>query len=175
MTKKTAKPATEKNEKIIVLSFYGKGEAVTELSINMFTPAAAKKHCQNINALELKGGKWVHAAIVEESDKIIIKKPPTAGKDITLLNHLDDRSIQKLLHKLDALTLCLALKNAPKAIQDRVLKNMEKRHAVILKEDMDYMGAVKVSKVRAARNEIAVIVDTLDLNGEIEILDGNYR
>lgn len=170
MTKKTPKPA----EKKIVLTLYGKGEDVTELSINLFTEGSAKRHCRNVNTLELKGGKWVHAAIVEESDKLIIKKPPTAGKDISLLLCLDDRSIQKTLRKLGVETLMYALKNAPTAVQDKVFKNMSTNAARCLKEDIEFVGKVRLSKVRAAQSEIAAIVDALVLKGEIEIIDENF-
>ncbi|MDR0583865.1 MAG: hypothetical protein LBG57_05890 [Treponema sp.] len=174
MTKKTGvkkRAVSGKAEKTIVRTLYGKGDKVTELSINLFGEDAAKRYCQNTNALQLRGGKWTHAAIVEEGDKIIIKRPPSAGKDITLLNHLDDRGIQKTLRTLDAFTLCLALKNAPKAVRDKVFRNMSKQAAEMLQEDLDYMGPVKASRVRAAQNDIAAIVDTLALNGEIEIID----
>jgi flagellar motor switch protein FliG len=51
---------------------------------------------------------------------------------------------------------------------------MVPRSAKILKEDLDYTGKVPLSKVRAAQNQIAVVVDTLALNGEIEIIDEKF-
>jgi flagellar motor switch protein FliG len=111
---------------------------------------------------------------VEESGKIIIKKPPAAGKDIGLLLCLHDMAIQKTLRKLDALTLMYALKNAPEAVRDKVFRNMAPRAAEIFKEDLGYVGKVPLSKVRAAQNQIAAIVDTLALNGKIEIIDEKF-
>jgi len=131
-------------DKTMVLTMYGKGEAVTEITINRFA-TGAKKYCLNTNALELKGGKWIHATIVEENDHITVKKPPAAGKNMAVFMYLDDRSIQKVLHKTGAQTLACALKNAKTDIRKKIFRNLSKRAAEMLQEDMEYMGRIQIS------------------------------
>jgi hypothetical protein len=159
--------------KTIVLTLYGKGDAVTDMSVNLFG-AGALNYCLNTNALRLKGGKWVHAAIIGESEKIALQKPPTAGHDIGVFKQLDDRSVQKTLLKTDAQTLTLALKTADGETKERVFRNMDETHARILKEDIEYIGKVKRADVLAAQNKIAGVIDRLALTGEIEFLGGDY-
>jgi hypothetical protein len=149
---------------------YGKGEAVTEITINRFA-TGAKKYCLNTNALELKGGKWIHAMIVEENDHITVKKPPAAGKNMAVVMYLDDRSIQRVLHKTDAQTLACALKNAKTDIQERIFRNMSEKHAQYLREDMDYMGRIQISVMKAAQNELTAIVNRMVLKGDIKVID----
>jgi hypothetical protein len=171
MPKKRRKPVADKT---MVLTMYGKGEVVTEITINLFT-VGAKKYCLNTNALELKGDKWVHATIVEENDQITVKKPPAAGRNMTVFKYLDDRGIQKVLRKTNAQTLACALKNAAKDVQERILKNMTKKTAQYLREDMEYMGPIRISVIRAAQNDLAAIVNRMVLKGEIAVIDEGYR
>jgi Mg/Co/Ni transporter MgtE len=152
---------------------YGKGEAVTEMTINLFA-SGAKKYCLNTNALELKGGKWIHATIVEENDQIAVKKPPAAGKNMAVFKYLDDRGIQKVLHKTDAQTLACALKNAGADIRERIFRNMSKDAARCMKEDMEYMGPIQISVMRAAQNELTAIVNRMVLKDEIRVIDENF-
>jgi hypothetical protein len=157
-------------DKTMVLTMYGKGEAVTEITINRFA-TGAKKYCLKTNALELKGGKWIHAVIVEENDQITVKKPPAAGKNMSVFMYLDDRSIQKVLHKTDAQTLACALKNAKSDIKEKIFRNMSKRTAEMLREDMDFMGRIQISIMKAAQNELTAIVNRMVLKGEIKVID----
>ncbi len=70
------------------------------------------------------------------------------------LGAVDDRSIQTLLREISTETLGLALKGADPRVKEKILKNMSKRAAEMLVEDMEAKGPAKVSDVEAAQKEI---------------------
>ncbi|TJY62853.1 flagellar motor switch protein FliG [Sinimarinibacterium sp. CAU 1509] len=70
------------------------------------------------------------------------------------LLEVDDRSIQTLLREIAGDTLGLALKGADPRVREKMLKNMSKRAAEMLVEDMEAKGPAKVSDVEAAQKEI---------------------
>jgi flagellar motor switch protein FliG len=80
---------------------------------------------------------------------------------------IDDRGIQTLLRSIQSDTLGLALKAADSAIQDKIFKNMSKRAAEILKDDMAAKGPVRLSDVEEAQKEILVTVQQLAEEGQI--------
>jgi len=82
---------------------------------------------------------------------------------------LDDRSIQKVLREVDSVCLAMALKKADAGLQDKFFNNLSKRAASMLREDMEYMGLVRLSAVEEAQRKIALIVSLLNDNGEITI------
>ncbi len=82
---------------------------------------------------------------------------------------LDDRSIQKILREVDAQQLAMALKGTGEEVQDKIFRNMSRRAAAMLKEDMEFMGPVRVRDVDEAQSEIVRIVHELEKNGEIVI------
>ena len=82
---------------------------------------------------------------------------------------LDDRGIQTLLRDVGSDTLAVALRGAEPAIQERILKNMSKRAAEILKDDMEARGPVKLSDVEAAQKEIVLITQRLAEEGTISL------
>jgi flagellar motor switch protein FliG len=85
---------------------------------------------------------------------------------------LDDRYIQEILKEIDGKELTLALKGATPEIQEKVFKNMSKRAAVGIKEDMDYMGAVRVTDVQEAQARIVEVVRSLEEAGTIVLGKG---
>lgn len=80
---------------------------------------------------------------------------------------LDDRGIQTILREVQSDTLIVALKGADEAIRDKVLRNMSKRAAAILKDDLDAKGPVRLSDVEAAQKEILAVVQRLAEEGQI--------
>jgi flagellar motor switch protein FliG len=80
---------------------------------------------------------------------------------------IDDRGIQTLLRSVQTETLSMALKAADGAIQEKIFKNMSKRAAEILKDDMAAKGPVRLSDVEAAQKEILVTVQQLAEEGQI--------
>lgn len=80
-----------------------------------------------------------------------------------------DRDIQKVLKTVESSQWALALKGASAELKDKVLSNMSKRAADMLSEEMEYLGAVKLSAVEAQQQEIVDIVRSMEDAGEIEI------
>lgn len=82
---------------------------------------------------------------------------------------VDDKGIQAILKEVDNDELGLALKTASTDLQNKIFKNMSERAAALIKEDMQYMGPVRVSDVEAAQQRIVDIVRRLEDSGEIII------
>lgn len=82
---------------------------------------------------------------------------------------LDDRAIQKILQKVDQQTLTKALKGSDTEIQDKFFRNMSRCTASMLKEDMEWMGPVRLTDVENCQKEILKIIFHLEDKGEIVI------
>lgn len=85
------------------------------------------------------------------------------------LADVDDRSIQTLLREIATETLGLALKGADPRVKDKILRNMSKRAAEMLVEDMEARGPAKLSDVEAAQKEILAAARRLADAGTIVI------
>ena len=86
-----------------------------------------------------------------------------------VLGSLDDRSIQKVLRKIDSYELRIALKSVKKDVLRAVLRNMSKRAAIMLIEDMEYMGPIPSKYVQEAQKHIIEKIRDLEIWGEITI------
>jgi len=82
---------------------------------------------------------------------------------------LDDRAIQKILQKVDQQTLAKALKGTDTEIQAKFFRNMSHRTASMLKEDMEWIGPVRLTDVENCQSEILKIIFSLEDKGEIVI------
>jgi flagellar motor switch protein FliG len=85
---------------------------------------------------------------------------------------IDDRSIQTILRDVGSDTLALALRGAEPEVQDKIMKNMSKRAAEILRDDMEARGPVKLAEVEAAQKEIVTTVQKLAEEGTITLGGG---
>jgi flagellar motor switch protein FliG len=85
------------------------------------------------------------------------------------LMDVDDRGIQALLREVGSDTLAVALRGAEPEVQEKLLKNMSKRAAEILKDDMEVRGPVKLTDVEAAQKEIIVITQRMAEEGTITL------
>jgi flagellar motor switch protein FliG len=82
---------------------------------------------------------------------------------------IDDRSMQTILRELQSDTLSLALKGADDAIRDKIFKNMSRRAAEILLDDIASKGPVRLSEVEKAQKEVLAVVQRLAEEGQIVI------
>ena len=98
-----------------------------------------------------------------------IRKKMFVFEDILLL---DDRAIQQVLRNVDNNDLAIALKNANEQVQTAIFDNMSKRLAVMIKEDMEFMGPVRMKDVEEAQQKIVNIIRKLEDSGEIIISRG---
>jgi flagellar motor switch protein FliG len=83
------------------------------------------------------------------------------------LGTLDDKSLQRLLREVEAKQLALALKAASEELKGRLLGAMSTRAVAALKEEMEFLGPVKMRDVEAAQTAIVVQVRKLEELGEI--------
>jgi flagellar motor switch protein FliG len=89
-------------------------------------------------------------------------------EDILLVN---DKGIQAVLKEVDNDELALALKTASEELQAKIFSNMSERASTLIREDMQYMGPVRVSDVESAQQRIVDIVRRLEEAGEV-IIEG---
>ncbi|MBU2863157.1 flagellar motor switch protein FliG [Reinekea marina] len=82
---------------------------------------------------------------------------------------VDDRGIQGLLREVSTDSLKIALRGADSSLAEKILGNMSKRAAEILRDDMEAMGPVKVSEVEVAQKEILGIARRMSDAGEIAL------
>ncbi len=80
---------------------------------------------------------------------------------------VDDRGIQALLREVSTDLLVLALKGADENLKEKIFRNMSKRAAELLKDDLEAKGPVKVSEVEGAQKEILTIARRMADAGEI--------
>ncbi len=109
---------------------------------------------------------------LEEDDPDLaeeIKKKMFVFEDVITL---DDRSIQKVLRHVDTSDLAKALKAVDPEVQDKIFRNMSKRAAQMLKEDMEYMGPIRLKDVEEAQQKIVNIIRKLEEQGEIVLSRG---
>lgn len=82
---------------------------------------------------------------------------------------IDDRGIQRILREVDKRDLALALKVADEKIKQKIFKNMSERAAAVVKEELEFMGPVKLKEVEAAQMRIVDIIKKLEEQEEIVI------
>lgn len=85
---------------------------------------------------------------------------------------LDDRSIQALLKEVDNSQWAVALKGASEEIRQKIFGNLSQRAAELLKEEMEYLGPVRVSEVEAMQQQIVDAVRRLEDAGVITVNSG---
>ncbi|MFC4656905.1 flagellar motor switch protein FliG [Rheinheimera sp.] len=85
---------------------------------------------------------------------------------------VDDRAIQTILREVQQDALMKALKGADENLKEKILKNMSKRAAELLMDDLEAMGPVRVSEVEAAQKEILSVARRLADAGEIMLGGG---
>ena len=154
--------------------------ALTELDLlvekqaNVSTPppvrrvGGAKTVADILNAMEREKSTEEMGKIQQVDDQLHQTIKDLLFVFDNLLN-LDDRGIQTLLREVSSDALALALRGAEPEVQDKILKNMSKRAAEILKDDMEARGPVKLVEVEAAQKEIITIAQRLAEEGTINL------
>jgi flagellar motor switch protein FliG len=119
-----------------------------------------------LNLVDRASEKQIIEALEDEDPELAeeIKKRMFVFEDIVVL---DDRAIQKVLREVDSQELSKALKSVDTEVQDKIFRNMSKRAAQMLKEDMEYMGAIRLKDVEESQQKIVSIIRHLEDKGEI--------
>lgn len=119
-----------------------------------------------------KGAEKAIMSRVEEKDPLLaeeIRKLMFIFDDII---KIDDRGIQALLKEVSNDKLLLAMKTANQEIKDKVFKNISKRAAEMLADDLATMGPARISDVEGAQMEIVNVARRLETEGKIIIARG---
>ncbi len=121
-----------------------------------------------LNNVDRGTEKIIIEALEEEDPELAeeIKKRMFVFEDIVLL---DDRSIQKVMREVDTQELAKALKGVDNEVQEKIFRNMSKRAASLLSEDMDFMGPIRLRDVEEAQQKIVNIIRKLEDAGEIVV------
>ncbi|HAK74645.1 MAG TPA: flagellar motor switch protein FliG [Sporomusaceae bacterium] len=105
-----------------------------------------------------------HPELAEE-----IKKRMFVFEDIVLL---DDRSLQLVLREIESKDLALALKASSSEVAEKIYRNMSKRASEMLREEIEYMGPVRIRDVEEAQQKIVNVIRKLEESGEIIVSRG---
>ncbi|MFC4812389.1 flagellar motor switch protein FliG [Paenibacillus sp. GCM10023250] len=98
-----------------------------------------------------------------------IKKRMFVFEDIV---NIDNRSIQRIIRDIENADLQLALKVASEEVREAIFRNMSKRMSETFKEEMEYMGPVRLRDVEEAQTRIVATIRRLEESGEIIIARG---
>ncbi|MEA3285994.1 MAG: flagellar motor switch protein FliG [Candidatus Marinimicrobia bacterium] len=85
------------------------------------------------------------------------------------INKLPDAAVQNIVKNIDSNTMALALKATSENLKEKIFRNMSERAADMLKDELQYLGPVRVRDVESAQKEILDIVRQLEEDGEITI------
>ena len=124
-----------------------------------------------LNAVDRGTEKHIMEVLEIEEPELAdeIRKKMFVFEDILLL---DDRAIQRVLREVDNADLELALKSTTEEVQNVIFKNLSKRLAAMIKEDMEFMGPVRMKDVEEAQQKIVGIIRRLEDSAEIVISRG---
>ena len=121
-----------------------------------------------LNLVDRSSEKSIIESLEEDDPDLAeeIKKRMFVFEDIVML---DNRAIQKVLRDVDQQELAKALKSVDTEVQDKIFSNMSKRAASMLKEDMEFMGPVRLKDVEESQQKIVSIIRRLEDSGDIVI------
>ena len=121
-----------------------------------------------LNLVDRSTEKVIIESLEEEDPELAedIKKRMFVFEDIVML---DDRAIQKVMREVDTAELAKALKAVDSEVQDKIFRNMSKRAAALLKDDMEYMGPIRMKDVEESQQRIVSIIRKLEEQGEIVV------
>jgi len=124
-----------------------------------------------LNSVDRSTEKYIMETLeIEDSDLAEeIRKRMFVFEDIL---QLDNRSIQRFLREVDNYQLAVALKGATEEVQNVIFSNMSKRMAEMIKEDMEFMGPVRLKDVEEAQQKIVNVIRKLEDACEIIISRG---
>jgi flagellar motor switch protein FliG len=123
-----------------------------------------------LNMVQRASERNILEGLEEEDPEMVeqIRRLMFTFDDILRVN---DRGVQNVLKGIDTSQLSMALKTASPELKDKFLKNMSKRAAELIKEEMEFMGPVRLADVEAAQQAIVDVVRRLEEQGEV-IIEG---
>lgn len=124
-----------------------------------------------LNVMDKTSEQSIMARVEEKDPQLAeeIRKLMFVFEDVIFI---DDRGMQALLKEVPNDKLTVAMKTAPDEIKNKILKNISKRAAELLKEDLEAMGPVRLSDVETAQQEIVNIAKRLEAEGKLIVSRG---
>lgn len=142
---------------------------LSSISSEDFTVAGGVESIVEIlNSVDRSTEKLIIESLEEEDPELAeeIKKRMFVFEDIVML---DDKAIQKVMREVDNADLSKALKSVDSEVQDKIFRNMSKRAAQTLKDDMEFAGPMRMKDVEEAQQKIVAIIRKLEEQGEIVV------
>ena len=139
-------------------------------SFSLTSPASGgKETAANIlNFLDAEAEQKITEAI-QQVDEALAEEIQNLMFVFSNLLDVDDRGIQTLLREVPSDTLLLALKGADEEVKNKIFKNMSKRAADMLRDDLEAKGPVRLSEVEEAQKAILAVAKRLADEGEIAL------
>ncbi|MDI9485806.1 MAG: flagellar motor switch protein FliG [Bacillota bacterium] len=147
-------------------------ERLSAFAVEDYTMAGGIEATVDIlNMVDRATEKTIIDSLEEEEPELAeeIRRRMFVFEDIIIL---DDRSIQKVLREVDSKDLALALKTASEEVSARIFKNMSKRAAQMLQEDIEFMGPARLRDIEETQQKIVATIRRLEDTGEIIIARG---
>jgi flagellar motor switch protein FliG len=121
-----------------------------------------------LNLVDRSTERTIMQGVESEDPELVdeIRRRMFVFEDINMVN---DKGIQAVLKEVENDQLVLALKTASEGLKAKILNNMSSRAAETIREDMEFMGPVRISDVEAAQQKIVDVVRRLEEAGEIII------
>jgi len=134
-----------------------------------FTFAGGVKEVAEIlNRIERNTEKFIMSGL-EERDPELADEIARLMFTFDDLVYVEDTGIQKALREIDTKDLALAMKSANEEVREKVFKNMSERAREMIKEEIDFMGPVRLRQVEEAQQKVVSIVRRLEDSGELII------
>lgn len=132
----------------------------------MSASGGAKVIAEVLNLIDASAEKNILQSLEAEDPDLAaeIKNMMFVFDDIILL---DDRSIQRLLKEIETKDVAVALKATTEEVKNKIFANVSERVAVMIKEEMEFMGPTRLSDVEAAQSRIVEVVRRLEEEGQI--------
>jgi flagellar motor switch protein FliG len=147
-------------------------ENALELRMDLFTSHSFQKTggvnavAEILNVSDRATERAILEALAEQSQDLVseIRRLMFVFEDIS---KLQDKDIQTVLKSIETSQWAMALKGASQALQEKIMRNMSARAAEMLKEEMNFLGKVKVSDVEAMQQKIVDVVRSLEETGSL--------
>jgi flagellar motor switch protein FliG len=121
-----------------------------------------------LNLIESSSEKGIMEAVESENPDLAaeIKNLMFVFEDIILL---DNRSIQRVLKEVETKDLAIALKAASDDVKQKIFSNVSERVATMIKEEMEFMGPMRLSDVETTQQRIVETIRRLQEEGQVII------
>lgn len=137
-------------------------------SRDMSVTAGAKTVAEILNIIDTATERRIMKVLETEDEEIAneIKNLMFVFEDLTML---DDRSMQRLLKEVETKELAKAMKTASEDLQHKIFSNVSTRVATMIREEMEFLGPMRLSDVEKSQEAIVAAVRRLEEQGEIVI------